>query len=102
MIQAPGFTPYGIPQKEIPLFAVGYTGWRDLETVKRKANDGVVDGILIIDNGFFSTRSDFINGMWAQGPFGLCGLICSLHLSALSVVINSFSPIEYVRKYFNQ
>jgi len=94
----PGFTPYGPPSKEIPLFAVGYAGWKDIETVKRKANDGVVDGILIINQGLFSTRSDFPNGMFAQGSFGLWGLICALHFCALSIVINSFSPIEYVRK----
>ena len=33
-----------------------------------KANAGVVDGILVIDAGFFSTRNDFPNGLFAEGP----------------------------------
>jgi hypothetical protein len=95
----PGFTPYGPPPKQIPLFAVGYTGWRQLDTVREKAGAGVVDGLLVIDSGLFSTRSDFPNGLWAQGPLALWGLISALHYCTLSVVINAFSPIEYVRQY---
>jgi len=97
VFQVPGFTPYGTPPKKIPLFAVGYTGWRQLETVREKASEGIVDGILIIDAGLFSTRKDFPNGLSAQGPQALWGLISALHFCTLSVVINSFSPIEYVR-----
>jgi len=95
--ETPGFTPYGPPSKEIPIFAVGYTGWKEIETVKRKANEGVVDGVLIIDRGLFSTRSDFPNGLHAEGSFSLWGFISALHLSALSVVINPLSPIAYAQ-----
>jgi hypothetical protein len=101
IFKAPGFTPFGPPSKKIPIFAIGYKGWKDLETVKRKANDGIVDGILIIEQGLFSTSLDFPNGMYAQGPLGLWGLICSLHFCALSIVINSVSPIDYIRKYIS-
>lgn len=95
--QVPGFTPYGTPSKRIPIFAVGYTGWRQLDTVREKAASGVVDGILVIDSGHFSTRPDFPNGMFAQGPLALWGLVSALHYCTLSVVINAFSPIEYIR-----
>jgi hypothetical protein len=95
----PGFTPYGPPPKQIPLFAIGYTGWRQLDTVREKANSGVVDGLLVIDAGLFSTRADFPNGLWAQGSMALWGLISALHYCTLSVVINAFSPLEYVRQY---
>lgn len=99
IFQVPGFTPYGPPLKKIPLFAVGYTGWRQLETVREKASEGIVDGILIIDAGLFSTRQEFPNGLYAQGPLALWGLISALHFCTLSIVINSFSPIEYVRQF---
>lgn len=95
--QPPAFTPYGTPSQEIPIFAVGYTGWKDLETVKQKASNGDVDGILIVDRGLFSTRNDIQNGMYAEGPLALWGLVCSLHRSAISVVLNSVSPLEYVQ-----
>lgn len=95
--RVPGFTPYGPPTKQIPIFAVGYTGWKDLETVKRKANEGIVDGLLVVDRGLFSTRNDFPNGMFAEGSASLWGLVSSLHFAALSVALNSMSPIEYVQ-----
>jgi hypothetical protein len=47
----------GQPPTRIPLFAVGYTGWKSLATLVQKVEDGLVDGILVIDAGLFaSTR----------------------------------------------
>lgn len=94
--RVPGFTPYGPPSTKIPIFAIGYTGWKELETVKRKASEGVVDGILIIDHALFSTCPDFQNGTFVQGPLALWGLISALHQCVLSTVLNSLSPLEYV------
>lgn len=93
--QAPGFTPYGPPPSKIPVFAVGYTGWKEIDTVRRKANEGCVDGILIIDELLFATRSDFPNGTHAQGPLALWAFISAIHQSALSTALNSVSPLEY-------
>jgi hypothetical protein len=33
-----------------PFFAVGYRGWKTVETVKERLKDGPIDGILIIDS----------------------------------------------------
>ena len=71
--KVPGFTPYGPPPKEVPLFAVGYTGWKDIETVKHKVDEGIVDGILVIDKGLFATRSGFSNGACLEGSVALWG-----------------------------
>ncbi len=96
--QVPGFTPNGPPMAHIPIFAVGYTGWKKLETVQEKANSGVVDGVLVIDEGLFSTRKDYPNGLWtSDGPRSLWALISCLHTATNSVVINSFSPVNYIR-----
>jgi hypothetical protein len=62
IFQVPGFRPYGPTSKNIPLFAVGYTGWRQLETVRKRADQGIVDGILIIDAGLFLREATF---QWA-------------------------------------
>ncbi len=95
--ESPGFTPYGKPSKSIPIFAVGYTGWKDIKTVREKSNLGVVDGILVIDKGLFSTRNDFPNGLWINdGPRSLWGLISCLHLCTNAILVNSFSPIKYI------
>jgi hypothetical protein len=98
VFRAPGFTPYGPPQENIPIFAVGYTGWKNISTVKEKANSGVVDGILVIDQGLFCTRQDFPNGLWVNdGPKALWALISCLHLATNSIVMNSFSPLRYIQ-----
>src|SRR5262249_19370325 len=59
LFRSPGFTPYGPPPEQIPYFAVGYTGWRNIETVQEKCQQGGVDAVLVIDEGLFCTRSDF-------------------------------------------
>lgn len=98
VFQVPGFTPYGPPMANIPIFAVGYTGWKKLETIIEKANSGVVDGVLVIDEGLFSTRKDFPNGLWVNdGPRSLWALISCLHMVTNSIVVNSFSPINYIQ-----
>lgn len=99
--RVPGLTPYGPPSEQVPLFAVGYTGWRQLETVRQKAASGTVDGILIIDSGLFSTRPDFPDGVFAEGSLSLWGLISALHYCTSSIVANGFSPIEYIRQFAN-
>ena len=98
IFQAPGFTPYGPPMANIPIFAVGYTGWKTLETVQEKANSSIVDGVLVIDEGLFSTRKDFPNGLWVNdGPRSLWALISCLHMATNSIVMNSFSPLNYIQ-----
>ena len=39
--------------KQIPHFAVGYRGWKKLETVKEKMEEQNMDGILVLDAGLY-------------------------------------------------
>ena len=109
VFRAPGFTPYGPPPEQIPYFGVGYTGWKTIETVQQKCQEGVVDAILVIDQGLFCTSPDFfpdklytpdgnsaIRGFFAQKERALWGLVCCLHYATLSIAMNSFSPLLYV------
>jgi len=108
IFRVPGFTPYGPPPERIPYFAVGYSGWKSIETVQEKCQEGFVDAILIIDHGLFCTRSDFfpnkfytpdgkwnIRGFFAKEERALWGLVCCVHYATLSIVMNSFSPLLY-------
>jgi len=45
--------------KKIPLFAVGYTGWKNLGTVLEKLRDSDVAGILVIDSGIYASVKEF-------------------------------------------
>lgn len=97
VFQVPGFTPFGPPSETIPLFAVGYTGWKSLDTLIEKANSGVVDGILIVDEGLFSSRKDYPNGLHVNNDSAaLWALVCCLHAATTSVFVNSFSPVNYL------
>lgn len=108
IFRVPGFTPYGPPPERIPYFAVGYSGWKSIETVQEKCQEGFVDAILIIDHGLFCTRSDFfpdkfytpdgkwnIRGFFAKEERALWGLVCCVHYATVSIVMNSFSPLLY-------
>jgi hypothetical protein len=66
----------GQPPTRIPLFAVGYTGWKNLDTLAEKVEDGMVDGILVIGAGLFaSTRRSLIDIEAGQrSPGDLTGL----------------------------
>ena len=86
-----GFTP----PKQIPLFAVGYTGWKTIETVQERLNEGVVEGILVIDSGLFASVRVF-QEVIAYGAWSLWGLIACLH--QVTCVVSSTSvgvPIQY-------
>lgn len=95
----------GRPPVQVPVFAVGYDGWKKLRDIQRKlsqsvASDGttLVDGILVIRHGLFATTeaatdrplqttpeqypnkkgAGFYQVRQADGPWALWGLICSL------------------------
>jgi len=108
IFRRPGFTPYGPPSENIPYFVVGYTGWKKIETVQKKCQEGDVDAILIIDENLFCTKPDFFpkdkftpDGKWNIGGFyfkderALWGLVCCIHYATISIMVNSFSPLLY-------
>ncbi len=80
---------------KIPMFVVSYTGWSNIESIKEKIEQNYVDGILIIDNGFYLSNRRFGN-FKVEGSSALWALICNLHeaISMLSRV--SLNPWEYL------
>jgi hypothetical protein len=57
---------------QIPLFAVGYTGWKTIETVLEHLKEGPVTGILVLDEGLFAIKPPQGTGT-ATGPVTLTG-----------------------------
>jgi len=68
--------PGGRPCETIPLFVVGYTGWKKLETLKEKLEEAPdVEGILVLnDLALFASKR-----YSAEGPWALWALICYIH-----------------------
>lgn len=82
------------PQPQIPLFAVGYTGWKNLATLQTNLNAcAEIQGALVIDAGIYASKS----GLIAQGPLALWGLIVDLHFVTNSLQSASTNPTAYAR-----
>ena len=85
------------PTPRIPVFAVGYTGWNQMETLKSKLDEEKdVDGILVIDSGLFISNNEF-QGITAMGPWSLWGLIQCIHLATSTLKAASANPLDYAR-----
>jgi hypothetical protein len=93
-----GGISYG-PQatSHIPFFVVGYSGWKNIETLKSKLEPGLVEGILVIDSQLFASTDGFLGATAAGTPASLWALICAVHLaSSMGGSVASSVPIEYV------
>ena len=40
----------------IPLFAIGFSGWKTKETIEEKLKCGVVDGIFVLDSQLYASN----------------------------------------------
>ena len=59
------------PGEKIPLFIVGYTGWKQTEPLaKQLTSNPDIAGILVIDAGLFMSNADY-GGMTATGSLSL-------------------------------
>jgi hypothetical protein len=85
------------PTTRIPLFAVGYTGWKQKETVvSHLASTPNVDGILVIDSGIFVSTAER-QGLVAEGPWGLWAFICCVYKTISSLLGTVTNPLEYAQ-----
>lgn len=80
----------------VPLFAVGFTGWRTPETIRQHLNDAPIDGVLVIDSGCFVSNDEFLGATCGGSSVALWAFISYIHHAA-SVVTSTASgvPIQY-------
>ncbi len=84
-----------LPNEKIPIFIAGYKGWKRMKTLEEKLNDNPnISGILVIDKGLFASSENF-GSIRAEGPWGLWGLICTLHKITNSLHAVSTDPLSY-------
>lgn len=85
--------------EEIPVFAVGYKGWKKIDTTREKllANESL-DGILIIEEpGIFVYKNKlFGKPINYKGPDALWGLIRLIHEAGSLVFSTSFDLGKYL------
>lgn len=79
---------------DVPLFAVGYTGWKSHQTVLEKVkSEHSIQGALIIENGLYANK----HGLVATGPFALWAFISDLHTEITRMSIAGVGLMDYVR-----
>jgi hypothetical protein len=87
----------GTDLARIPLFVVGYTGWKQPQTVRQHLqNSPDVSGVLVIDSGVFESSPRF-GGLSATGPWGLWCLIACLYCSVSMLQSAMSDPTLYSR-----
>lgn len=81
--------------KEIPFFAVGYQGWKTMDTAaERLADASTVAGMLIIDPGIFVSSNEYRSAR-IEGPAALWSFISILHETVALVQAASSDPASY-------
>lgn len=81
--------------EHIPLFVVGYQGWKKPATLAAKiAETPEVGGILVIEEGLFHASESF-GGISAHGALALWGLILGINLAVQSLKAASPNPLSY-------
>ena len=84
----------------IPLFVVGYEGWKDEQKLKEKIEDRTVDGILVINPGLFVWNPPLYIGQnsltqSARGAWALWAFVVCLHHITMSLRQTNFAPALY-------
>ena len=83
------------PLDRVPLFAVGYVGWSNIQTLKQHLTQGPVDGILVINPGLFVSSQNF-GAIEATGPWALWALISCIHQTTSVMSTRATDvPIQY-------
>ena len=79
----------------IPVYAVGYAGWKKAETVEAKVSSGLVDGVLVLDTGIFSFAKNTGEPDSVTGDWSLLGFLRALHSATRNVTSALFDPGWY-------
>lgn len=90
------------PTLPIPVFAVGYKGWKSAETLQNKILENNLDGILILDNGGLFIANQRYGEILREGPAALWAFICCLHESTRELSKISTNPFLYASQLLNE
>lgn len=83
-------------RERLPLFAVGYHGWKKIETVRSHLGNGV-DGILIINEGLFAATSHYRDYTCTHIARSLWGLVYCIHVETNSLAAATSDIAQYAK-----
>lgn len=83
----------------IPLFAVGFTGWKTVDCIREKVEELSLAGILVLDAEIFVSHPGWAPGADLMpvhtGSWSIWGLSCSLSRFARALRFTSTNPEAY-------
>jgi hypothetical protein len=86
----------GYLPEDVPLFAVGYTGWQSIDALRDHVRAIDADGALVIDPGLYVSSERLSDPLELTGPQALWGLITSIHEAMTCIRVMDVDPGEYV------
>ena len=86
--------PY--PPNHVPLFAVGYRGWKTVEKVDEKLKEGKIDGVLVIESEIYRSGPLF-RGHNMKGSKAMGGLLVSIEQLTSSMIGGKPPYLKYVK-----
>jgi len=82
------------PSEDIPLIAIGYTGWKNLATLQQHVEDTPgIFGALVIDSGLYVSRYARATGPAAA----LWAMICDLSFLTNMLSSATMEPADYIK-----
>lgn len=80
----------------VPLFAVGFVGWKRLDTVRPLLDAEAVEGVFSIENGLFCVHKKYnVDDVQDDPVRALWTFLCCLHDRVTSIQSMSTSPLIY-------
>jgi hypothetical protein len=81
---------------QIPLFAVGYTGWKTHQTVAQHLDDAPnIAAILVIDNGLFASKREYGGNAAYHTAWGLWGMVSCIYRTISNLQATQTDPFRY-------
>ncbi len=81
----------------IPMFAVGYDGWRTAKTIREKLDNSPVDCVLVIKHGIFVANRKFFGGIESSGAVALWLFITALNEAMSYIKTADPSLLDYAK-----
>ena len=81
----------------IPVFAVGYKGWKSIDTAVERLLESDLSGVLMLENGIFIAKPEFFGGIKANGAYGMWTFIAVLHEAMSHIKMADPSLLAYCK-----
>lgn len=92
----PRSTVGDVPPNQLPLFAVGYTGWKTQDAMIQHLGDSPnIAAILVIDSGLFASKGEYGGNEVRGNAWALWGLVSCIYRAISHLQATQTDPFKY-------